>query len=74
MAEKGAMTCREAGRRGGTSTKLRHGPEFYESIGKKGGATTKERHGREHYERIGRMGARTMRRLVAQGRALEAKA
>jgi general stress protein YciG len=34
MPEKGELTVREAGRRGGRATKLRHGPEFYESIGR----------------------------------------
>ena len=45
MAEKGAMTVKEAGRRGGVSTKKRHGPEFYQRIGKQGGETTKAAHG-----------------------------
>ena len=48
MAEKGSITVREAGRRGGTSTKKKYGPDFYHGIGKKGGDTTKQRHGREH--------------------------
>lgn len=38
---KGAMTVREAGRKGGESTAQRHGPEFYEEIGRKGGQTVK---------------------------------
>ena len=33
MPEKGAMTVRDAGRKGGRATKARHGPEFYEAIG-----------------------------------------
>jgi general stress protein YciG len=61
MAEKGAMTVREAGRKGGTQTKRRHGPDFCKSIGKKGGETTKQRHGREHYEEIGRKGGQAMK-------------
>jgi general stress protein YciG len=36
MPDKGAMTVREAGRKGGRATKARHGPEFYEAIGRKG--------------------------------------
>ena len=72
MAAKGAMTVREAGRKGGRSTRARHGPEFYETIGRKGGQTTKQRHGPEFYERIGRKGGHRVRALVRAGkRALE---
>ncbi len=70
MAEKGAMTVREAGRRGGTTTRQRHGEGFYKSIGKKGGDTTKKRHGREHYEKMGKKGGATVKRLVALGKRL----
>jgi general stress protein YciG len=68
MAEKGAMTVREAGRKGGTTTKRRHGPDFYTRIGKKGGETTKQRHGPQFYEKIGRKGGQTMKRLIEQGK------
>ena len=68
MAEKGGMTVREAGRKGGRATKARHGPQFYEMIGKKGGETTKVRHGPRFYERIGRKGGQRVRLLVAQGK------
>jgi general stress protein YciG len=68
MAEKGAMTVREAGRRGGTQTKRKYGPEFYKSIGKKGGETTKQRHGPQFYEKIGRRGGQTMEKLIEQGK------
>jgi general stress protein YciG len=64
MAEQGAMTVREAGRKGGTTTKRRHGPGVYTWIGKKGDETTKRRHGREHYERIGPEGGQTMKGLL----------
>jgi len=73
MAEKGAITVREAGRRGGVSTKKRHGPEFYQSIGKKGGTTTKQRMGPGFYEKIGKKGGQHMRRLIALGRKLKAE-
>jgi general stress protein YciG len=62
------MTVREAGRKGGRSTRARHGPEFYEAIGRKGGQTTKQRHGPQFYEKIGRKGGHRVRRLVAEGR------
>lgn len=68
MAERGGMTVREAGRKGGRSTKARHGPEFYQTIGRKGGETTKARHGPEFYEKIGRKGGRRTRALIAAGR------
>jgi general stress protein YciG len=68
MAERGVMTVREAGRKGGRATKSRHGPDFYESIGRKGGETTKKRHGPQFYERIGRKGGQRVRQLVAQAK------
>lgn len=40
--KKGNMTVAEAGRKGGSTTKARYGPGYYESIGKKGGAKVKE--------------------------------
>lgn len=39
--EKPAMTCREAGRRGGNTTSSRYGHEFYVEIGSKGGQKMK---------------------------------
>jgi len=71
MAEKGAITVREAGRRGGVSTKKKYGPEFYQSIGKKGGETTKQRHGREHYEKIGKKGGQRVKQLIAQAKRMK---
>jgi hypothetical protein len=68
MAEKGAITVREAGRRGGTQTKRKYGPGFYKSIGKKGGETTKQRHGHDFYEKIGRKGGQTMKKLIEQAK------
>jgi len=68
MAEKGAITVREAGRRGGVSTKKRHGPEFYERIGKQGGETTKQRMGPGFYQKIGKQGGDKVKRLIAQAK------
>jgi uncharacterized protein len=68
MPEKGAMTVREAGLKGGRATKAKHGPDFYRTIGKKGGEVTKERHGPQHYERIGRKGGQRVKQLIAQAR------
>jgi general stress protein YciG len=64
MAEKGTMTVREAGRRGGRTTKARHGDGFYREIGHKGGTTTSQRMGHEFYERIGRKGGARVRQLI----------
>jgi general stress protein YciG len=54
------MSRSEAGRKGGMTTKRRHGDEFFGRIGriggKKGGDTTKRRYGVEFYQRIGRKG------------------
>lgn len=68
MAEKGAMTVGEAGRKGGRATKARHGPDFYRTIGRKGGQTTKKRHGPKFYKRIGRKGGQRVKELVAQAK------
>jgi general stress protein YciG len=40
-SEERPLTCREAGRRGGTKTKERHGPEHYRRIGEIGGQKIK---------------------------------
>ncbi|MCD1295627.1 Em GEA1 (EM1) [Methanocella sp. CWC-04] len=45
MAQKGSkgeMTVREAGKKGGETTKKRYGEGYYESIGKKGGQKVRE--------------------------------
>ena len=60
MAQSTKMSRAEAGRKGGLTTKTRHGEEFFGKIGriggKKGGDTTKKRYGVEFYQRIGRKG------------------
>jgi len=68
MPEKGAMTVKEAGRRGGVSTKKKYGPEFYQSIGKKGGDTTKQRMGPGFYQKIGKKGGQRVKQLIAQAK------
>jgi len=54
------MSRAEAGRKGGLSTKQRHGEEYFSQIGrmggKKGGESTKEKYGLEFYRKIGRKG------------------
>jgi len=73
MADRGAMTVRDAGRKGGRMTKSRHGPEFYKNIGRKGGETTKKRHGPQFYEKIGRKGGQRVRQLVAAAKRAQAR-
>ncbi len=77
MADKGNISVREAGRRGGSKVKEKYGLEHYQKIGKiggtKGGRTTKERHGREHYERIGKMGGARVRELISKAKEMEAQ-
>ena len=54
MAErKTEMTVREAGHKGGSTTKQRYGEGFYEEIGKKGGKAGRgaaKRRSRKHYQ------------------------
>ena len=71
-SEKGSITVAEAGRLGGRTTRLRHGHEHYQNIGKLGGLATSARHGQEHYKKCGKKGGLTVKRLVEQGRAVEA--
>ena len=49
---KGALTVREAGRKGG----------------QKGGQTTKARYGHEFYEEIGHKGGQKVRQLIEAGK------
>lgn len=42
MSEKGEMSCREAGRKGGMRTKERQAPEFFRENGKKGARRIRE--------------------------------
>lgn len=68
MAEKGRMTVREAGQKGGRTTFKKHGPEFYESIGKKGGQATSKKYGHGFYEEIGHKGGQKVRNLIKRGK------
>ena len=75
MAErKTEMTVREAGHKGGSTTKQRYGEGFYEEIGRKGGKrggeTTKERYGGSFYEDIGHKGGQKVKELIERGKSL----
>ncbi len=54
------ITCREAGRRGGSMTRERHGLDFYRKIGALGGETTKKRWG-HLFAQFGKRGGRPRR-------------
>ena len=59
--QKGEMTVREAGHKGGAIG------------GKKGGETTLERYGPEFYEEIGKKGGQKVRELIAEGKRARRK-
>jgi len=54
------ISVREAGRRGGTATRDRHGIGFYRQIGARGGETTKTRWG-HLFSQMGKKGGRRRR-------------
>lgn len=60
---KRVMTVREAGKKGGTTTKLKYGSDFFRELGRKGGTTTRRRHGRKFYQTIGKKGGDRAKRL-----------
>jgi len=68
------MTVREAGKKGGTTTRDRYAADgFYARIGHKGALATLSKHGHPFYVRIGTLGGAKVRALVAAGKAAEAK-
>ena len=64
LSAGGAMTVREAGKRGGDRVKAKYGQEFYEAIGRKGGEATKEKYGAAFYEEIGQKGGQKLKRKL----------
>ena len=73
MAEtdNGGMSVREAGRKGGKTTRQRYGPEFYQEIGQKGGKTVSERYSHEHFQNIGRKGGRKVAELIDRAKRMD---
>ena len=59
MNQKGEISVREAGHRGGEATSRTHGHEFYSEIGHMGG------------EAGGKKGGARVRELVAKGKRME---
>ncbi|MDQ2933474.1 MAG: hypothetical protein M3R49_00580 [Chloroflexota bacterium] len=71
-AQNGGMSVREAGRKGGKTTRARYGAQFFQEIGQKGGRTVSERYSREHFREIGRKGGRRVAELIARAKRLDA--
>jgi uncharacterized protein len=59
--DKGDMSVRQAGKKGGEKVRDRYGSGFYEKIGRKGGQATRARHGPEFYETIGTKGGKAVK-------------
>ena len=69
--DEGNMSVREAGRKGGKTTRARYGAEFFQQIGAKGGKAVSERYSNEHFREIGRKGGRRVAELIARAKRLE---
>jgi general stress protein YciG len=69
-ADEGNMSVREAGRKGGRTTRARYGAEFFQEIGAKGGKAVSERYSNEHFREIGRKGGRRVAELIARAKRL----
>jgi general stress protein YciG len=69
--QNGNMSVREAGRKGGKTTRARYGPEFFQEIGQKGGKAVSERYTNEHFREIGRKGGRRVAELIARAKGLD---
>jgi hypothetical protein len=69
--DEGNMSVREAGRKGGKTTRARYGSEFFQEIGAKGGKAVSERYPNEHFREIGRKGGRRVAELIARAKRLD---
>ena len=67
----GNMSVREAGRKGGKTTRARYGPEFFQEIGAKGGKAVSERYSNEHFREIGRKGGRRVAELIERAKRMD---
>jgi general stress protein YciG len=56
VAQRGDMTVRQAGRKGGKNTADKHGADFYREIGRRGGEARKGQLGPDGYAKLGRKG------------------
>jgi general stress protein YciG len=69
--KNGNMSVREAGRKGGRTTRQRYGPEFFQEIGAKGGKAVSERYSNDHFRQIGRKGGRRVAELIDRAKRIE---
>ncbi len=69
--DNGNMSVREAGRKGGKTTRQRYGSEFYQEIGQKGGKAVSERYSHEHFQTIGRKGGRKVAELIDRAKRMD---
>jgi uncharacterized protein len=69
--DDGNMSVKEAGRKGGKTTRARYGAEFFQEIGAKGGKAVSERYSNEHFREIGRKGGRRVAELIARAKRLD---
>jgi general stress protein YciG len=65
------MSVREAGRKGGKTTRDRYGTDFFQEIGAKGGRAVSDRYPSEHFREIGRKGGRRVAELIARAKELD---
>lgn len=70
-ADAAPMSVRDAGRKGGRTTRARYGPDFFASIGKKGGKAVSKRYPSAHFQEIGRKGGRRVAELIERAKRLE---
>ena len=70
-SDEGNMSVREAGRKGGKTTRARYGSEFFQEIGAKGGKAVSERYPNEHFREIGRKGGRRVAELIARAKRMD---
>ena len=70
-ANAAPMSVRDAGRKGGRTTRSRYGPDFFAQIGRKGGKAVSKRYPSAHFQEIGRKGGRRVAELIERAKQLE---